>query len=469
MADGVDILDAASATIKAATDDLGAAGQSPKVSLLRGNSTDVLYDLVAALGDGTDTKNVDPDGATASINSNLMGILQQLVDILTSVQIIDNNSYVDDAAAPANPTGSVIVGERDDALTTVTPVEGDMVHIRATEEGALWVKDFYSYSITVAAQAIQASVQIMDDWDESDRAKANIIVGQAGVAAGAGAVGATVQRATLASDDPAVVALQVIDDWDETNRAAVNLISGQAGIAAGAGAVGVTVPRVTHASDDPVVTALQIMDDWDESDRAKVNVIAGQAGIAGGTGVDGATVPRVSLATDVALPAGTNEIGKLAAGTAAIGKLAANDGVDIGDVDVATIAAGANIIGDVGISGARTSGGTSFFYDNDLDETKIEVKATAGQIYWMHAINKRTTPLYLQVFNKAAASVTVGTTVPDMEFIIPSQGDANGAGFTLAIPNGIAMGTGITVACTTGSRTAGAPGANECQINMGYA
>lgn len=42
------------------------------------------------------------------------------------------------------------------------------------------------------------------------------------------------------------------------------------------------------------------------------------------------------------LPAGTNEIGKLAAGTAAIGKLAANSGVDIGDV---TLTAGTAAIG----------------------------------------------------------------------------------------------------------------------------
>ena len=42
------------------------------------------------------------------------------------------------------------------------------------------------------------------------------------------------------------------------------------------------------------------------------------------------------------LPAGTNEIGKLAAGTAAIGKLAANSGVDIGDV---TLTAGTNAFG----------------------------------------------------------------------------------------------------------------------------
>lgn len=107
---------------------------------------------------------------------------------------------------------------------------------------------------------------------------------------------------------------------------------------AGAGAVGTDTLRCTLGSNDPAVTALQIMDDWDESDRAKVNLIVGQAGIAAGTGVDGATVPRVTLATNVPLPAGTN----------AIGKLAANTGVDIGDVDVTSISAGENHLGEVG-------------------------------------------------------------------------------------------------------------------------
>jgi len=59
----------------------------------------------------------------------------------------------------------------------------------------------------VILAAIRTSVEIMDDWDESDRAKVNPIVGQAGIAAGAGAVGVTVPRVTLASDDP-LLALQ---------------------------------------------------------------------------------------------------------------------------------------------------------------------------------------------------------------------------------------------------------------------
>lgn len=61
--------------------------------------------------------------------------------------------------------------------------------------------------------------------------------------------------------DAIAASLSVLDDWDESDRMKVNLIVGQAGITAGAGAVAANTPRVTHASDDPVVTSLQIIDD----------------------------------------------------------------------------------------------------------------------------------------------------------------------------------------------------------------
>lgn len=66
---------------------------------------------------------------------------------------------------------------------------------------------------------------------------------------GAGAVTAGTQRVTLGSDDPAVASLGVLDDWDETNRAAVNPISGQVGIAGGSGTVSAATVRVSPATD----------------------------------------------------------------------------------------------------------------------------------------------------------------------------------------------------------------------------
>lgn len=159
----------------------------------------------------------------------------------------------------------------------------------------------------------------------------------------------------------------------------------------------------------------------------------------------------------------------LGAGSASIGTLGANSGVDIGDVDVTSIAAGSNLVGDVGISGARTSGGTTLYRNIDVDETEDQIKGTAGQVYWIQATNLDATVVYLHFYNATAASVTVGTTTPDLTFAIPTQGDANGAGFVLAIPNGIAFSTAITIAATTTVGGSTGPAANEVLVNIGYA
>jgi len=52
-----------------------------------------------------------------------------------------------------------------------------------------------------------ASLSIIDDWDESDRAKVNPIVGQDGVEGGAGAVSALTQRVVIATDQTALLTL----------------------------------------------------------------------------------------------------------------------------------------------------------------------------------------------------------------------------------------------------------------------
>lgn len=56
-------------------------------------------------------------------------------------------------------------------------------------------------------QSIKTAVEIMDDWDESDRAKVNPIVGQAGVSAGTGVIDGGTQRVTIADDDALIVAI----------------------------------------------------------------------------------------------------------------------------------------------------------------------------------------------------------------------------------------------------------------------
>ena len=136
----------------------------------------------------------------------------------------------------------------------------------------------------------------------------------------------------------------------------VNVTGGQA-------AIPVANPDGTLLDFSTAVASLSVLDDWDETNRAAVNIIAGQVGVTGGTGVDSALTQRVTLATNVALPAGTN----------GIGKLTANSGVDIGDVDVTSISAGDNNIGNVDIV---TMPGWSFA--SIITATTTTVKSGAG-------------------------------------------------------------------------------------------
>lgn len=140
----------------------------------------------------------------------------------------------------------------------------------------------------------------------------------------------------------------------------------------------------------------------------------------GGTGTSTSATQRVTLATDIALPAGTN----------AIGKLAANSGVDIGDVDVTSIAAGTNSIGNVG-SIPRTSGGllikncTSGDGSTALTNSAQAIKASAGQLFGWYIYNPNTVACWVIIYNTAAASVTVGTTNPVMVLGVPAGSAAN--------------------------------------------
>ena len=173
---------------------------------------------------------------------------------------------------------------------------------------------------------------------------------------GAGAVAAGTKRVTLGSDDPAVVALQILDDWDESDRAKVNLILGQAGITGGAGAVGATTPRITLASDDPGVVALQLIDDIVHSGDVPLSKYAVIGAVLDDTSPVAVTENQAQslrmtsaralhVSVRDALPAGANNIGTVELSATA---LAALETITIAQV-TAAIPAGTNNIGDVDV------------------------------------------------------------------------------------------------------------------------
>jgi len=328
-----------------------------------------------------------------------------------------------DTAAAVGGTGSVnaklrrVTTQLDSIDSRVDGVESALAGLAVESGGNL--------------AAIAASASAIDDWDESDRAKVNPVVGQAGIAAGSGAVSANTTRAILATDDPAVTALQVMDDWDESDRVKANIIAGQAGITAGAGAVAANTPRITHASDDPTVVSLALLDD-------------------------------VVFTDDVAFTPATSKV-------AAVGMQAdetATDSVDEGDIGCPRITLDRK---QIVASYAHTTGGwTPTKLVSGASTNATSVKGSAGQVGFIFAGNTNAAARYLKLYNKAS-SPTVGTDVPVLTFMIP--GNTAGSGFSLNIPAGVKFDTGIALALTTGAadNDTGAVAAGEITVNIGYA
>lgn len=95
------------------------------------------------------------------------------------------------------------------------------------------------------------------------------------------------------------------------------------------------------------------------------------------------------------------------------------------------------------------------------------IKASAGALGFIYAVNLNAAVRYLKLYN--STTVTVGTTTQLAALPIPAS--ATGAGFMLPIPGGLAFSTGICIGLTTGSASSdtGSVAAGEIFILIGYA
>lgn len=66
--------------------------------------------------------------------------------------------YTEDEVTANPQVGTATLIERDDALTTVTPVEGDWIGLRGSAEGALWTQDFNSDGIFSDTTSIDGKI-----------------------------------------------------------------------------------------------------------------------------------------------------------------------------------------------------------------------------------------------------------------------------------------------------------------------
>jgi hypothetical protein len=472
LADNFD-LNAGTGGVTLAADDItGVHHQKVKVEWGANNSvneTAVAAPMPVQLSDGTDVALVSAGGALLTDASATTQPVSHAA--LTELAAAIDTELQVDVVTSGLPTGASTAAKQDDIITHLATIAGDTTAIEAAVEGTLTIAGTVDLGATDNAvlDAIAASVALLDDATYVDdtathatgTSKGFLIMGAAtptDTAVSANDIGAI----AMTNNRGMHVEVQAILAGDN-NIGNVDVAS--SALPTGASTLAEQQSQTTHlatiAGDTTAIeTAIQILDDWDESDRAKVNLIVGQAGIAAGTGTDGATVPRVTLATNVALPAGTN----------GIGKLTANSGVDIGDVDVTSISAGTNAIGNVGLIG-RTTGGMTAFNSIDLDESEEEIKNAAGQIFSIAAFNHTTAPLYLRFYNATAANTTVGSTAALVgPFTVPANADSDGAGFIWNNEIGFAFSTAISAAVTTGiaANDTGAPAANACSVVVGY-
>lgn len=146
----------------------------------------------------------------------------------------------------------------------------------------------------------------------------------------------------------------------------------------------------------------------------------------------------------------------------------ATDSVDEGDAGAARMTLDRKQI--VTAQG-HAAGGLTIFRSLDLDETEEEVKASAGTIYGMWVTNTATTTRWVKFYNATAANTTVGTTTPIITIGVPGNATDDIAGSFGPGGIGIAFGTALSVAATTGVADAdtGAPGANDVIVNIFYA
>ena len=119
--------------------------------------------------------------------------------------------------------------------------------------------------------------------------------------------------------------------------------------------------------------------------------------------------------------------------------------------------------------GVQTTGGCTIHRLLSAATTNAtSVKASAGTVYGVFAINLNAAVRYLKFYNSASAP-TPGSGTPVMTLPIPAS--TTGAGFWIAVPQGIAFATGIAYDTTTGvaDNDTGAVAANEIILHILYA
>lgn len=87
----------------------------------------------------------------------------------------------------------------------------------------------------------------------------------------------------------------------------------------------------------------------------------------------------------------------------------------------------------------------STHFDSDGDNTAQSIKTSPGSLHYLHVYNPNGAVAFLQLFDLATATVTVGTSTPKQSYVIP----AGGAYEMIATNFIMKFEVAISYACTT--------------------
>jgi hypothetical protein len=162
-----------------------------------------------------------------------------------------------------------------------------------------------------------------------------------------------------------------------------------------------------------------------------------------GAGNTGTGSQRVTEATDSQLSAGVGATGDAAATAGSTGSVTAKLRLMTSQLDAMSTTLTSIAADQTGASvHYRTSAGAT--------EDEHEIKGTAGRLFSVTVTNTNAAARYLRCYNLTAANTTPGTSTVFFGLAIP--GATTGAGFTTNFgPAGIAFGTALTCAFTTGA------------------
>lgn len=442
--------------------------------------------------------DIRAENASVTVDNGGTFVVQEDGNALTALQLIDDPVVTlgTDTYTEATSKGGVIGAVRNDNLAALADTDNEFAPLQVDASGALYVQEGSALDVSAATITVQGdnsgSLTVDTDGGALDVSAATVTVDLGAnndVTIDSSSI-VHAEDAVHGTGDAGVMSLAVRQDTGATLVSTDGdysplQVDGSGNLRVNVASAGTEFNEDTaHTTGDAGTMILGVRNDTlaslvdTDGDYAPLQVNAsGALYIQEGSALDvsGATVTvdlganndvtiddsSIVKAEDAAHGSGDAGVMALAVRNDDLAALGGTDG-DYAPIQVDD--RGAAYVTPV----PTNNSGAKPYYNNDVDESEDDVTTSPCVIYSIHCMNLSSSVIYLQLFNDTAANVTVGTTTPTNQFPIATQGDTNGAGFTISFPTGMNYDTALSVAASTDNEGNTAPGANEVMLNLTY-